>query len=204
MRDRMRTRAGFTLIEALAAIAIMAMAGSVMLLAAQTSLDATDDAAKQAIAQGICEQVLDEIMVTRYMESGAAYNQNTLASDSGETTRQSYDDTDDFNGLSLQPIRDSYGQTLGTGNDAEGTRLANFRIDSSFFNKWRLRVDIYYVSSADLSLRLDNPAVTAGGNLSTTSGYRAAEVTVEYQNSDGSYQTLATGRRVYAYFPPPT
>ena len=52
MRHRSRTRTGFTLIESLAAISIMALAGSVLLLAAQTSLDATDDAGKQAIAQG--------------------------------------------------------------------------------------------------------------------------------------------------------
>jgi prepilin-type N-terminal cleavage/methylation domain-containing protein len=204
MRDRLRTRAGFTLIEALAAIAIMAMAGSVMLLAAQTSLDATDDAAKQAIAQGICEQVLDEIMAKRYMESGSAYNQNTLSHGANETTRLSFDDSDDFNGYNVQPIRDTYSQTLGTGDDAGGTRHANFRVASNFFNKWRLRVDIYYVSSGDLSVRLDNPPVAAGSTLSTTSGYRAAEVTVEYQNSDGSYQSLASGRRVYAFVPPPT
>lgn len=204
MRHRLRTRTGFTLIEALAAIAIMALAGSVMLLSAQTSLDATDDAANQAIAQGICEQVLDEIMSKRYMEAGVAYNQNTLVAGATETTRLSYDDTDDFNGLSVQPIRDTYAQSLGAGNDAGGTRHANFRVVDGYFGRWRLRVDIYYVSSTDMSVRLDNPPVPAGNTLSTTSGYRAAEVTVEFQNSDGTYQTLARGRRVYAYVPPPS
>lgn len=204
MRHRSRTRTGFTLIESLAAISIMALAGSVLLLAAQTSLDATDDAAKQAIAQGICEQVLDEIMSKRYMEPGAAHDQNTLSTDSGETSRQIWDDTDDFNGYSVQPIQGTYGQTLGTGDNAGGTRHANFRVDSGFFSKWRLRVDSYYVSATDLSLRLDNPPVAAGGVLATTSGYKFAEVTVEYQDPDGTYRTLAKGRRVYAYIPPPT
>ncbi|MCE9528244.1 MAG: type II secretion system GspH family protein [Planctomycetales bacterium] len=204
MRIRSRPRTGFTLIEALVAIGIMALAGSVLLLASQTSLDATDEAAKQAIAQGICEQVLDEIMSKRYMEAGSTYDQNTLSHDSGESARLSYDDSDDFNGYSAQPIRGTDGTTLGNGNDAGGQRLVNFRIASGFFNKWRLRVDVYYVSSIDLSVRLDNPAVAAGGTLSSTSGYRAAEVTVEYQDTDGTYKTLAQGRRVYAYVPPPT
>ena len=53
-------------------------------------------------------------------------------------------------------------------------------------------------------LRLDNPAVAAGGTLTTTSGYRCAEANVEYQDADGTYRTLAKGRRVYAYMPPPT
>ena len=203
MRHRLRTRTGFTLIEALAAIAIMALAGSVMLLAAQTSLDATDDAANQAIAQGICEQVLDEIMSNRYKASGEAYNYNRLNHGSSET-RKTFNDTDDFNDYSCQPIQDLIERTLGTGNDASGLRHANFRVANSYFAKWRLSVDIYYVSSTDMSVRLDNPPVPAGNTLSTTSGYRAAEVTVEYQNSDGSYQTLAKGRRVYAYVPPPT
>ena len=204
MRHRSRTRTGFTLIESLAAISIMALAGSVLLLAAQTSLDATDDAGKQAIAQGICEQVLDEIMSKRYMEAGSAYNQNSLAKEAGETTRLLFDDSDDFNGYSVQPIQGTYGQTLGTGDNAGGTRHANFRVDSGFFTKWRLRVDSYYVSATDLSLRLDNPPVTAGGVLTPTSGYKCAEVTVEYQDPDGTYRTLAKGRRVYAYIPPPT
>ena len=204
MRPRFRPHSGFTLIEALVAIGIMALAGSVLLLASQTSLDATDEAAKQAIAQGICEQVLDEIMSKRYMEAGSTYNQNTLSSSAGETTRVSYNDTDDFNGYSVQPIQGTYGETLGTGDDAGGLRHANFRVVNGYFNKWRLRVDVYYVSSSDLSVRLDNPAVAAGGSLSTTSGYRAAEVTVEFQDTDGTYKPLAQGRRVYAYIPPPT
>ncbi len=186
------------------AISIMALAGSVLLLASQTSLDATDEAAKQAIAQGICEQVLDEIMSKRYMEAGTAYDQNTLVANAGESIRQIWDDSDDYNGYSAQPILDTWGQTLGVGNDAGSTRHANFRVDSGFFAKWRLRVDIYYVSSSDLSLRLDDPPVAAGGTLSSTSGYRAAEVTVDYQDTDGTFRTLAKGRRVYAYVPPPT
>lgn len=203
MRYRLRTRTGFTLIEALAAIAIMALAGSVMLLAAQTSLDATDDAVNQAIAQGICEQVLDEIFSNRYMAAGEAYNFNKLNHGSSET-RKTFNDTDDFNDYSCQPIQDLIERNLGTGNDASGLRHANFRVVDGFFARWRLKVDIYYVSATDMSVRLDNPPVPAGNTLSTTSGYRAAEVTVEYQNSDGSYQTLANGRRVYAYVPPPT
>jgi prepilin-type N-terminal cleavage/methylation domain-containing protein len=197
-----RQHRGFTLIEALAALTIMALAGSVLLLAAQTSLDATDDAAKQAIAQGICEQVLDEIMSNRYMESGTAYNQNTLVAESGESTRNLFDDTDDYNGYSAQPPRDPWGQNLGAGNDAGGLRNANFSIPNTFLQKWRVRVDIYYVSAGDLSQRLDSPPVAAGGTLTTTSGYRAAEVTVEYLDNDGTTKPLATGRRVYAYIPP--
>jgi type II secretory pathway pseudopilin PulG len=203
MRHRLRNRTGFTLVEALAAITIMAMAGSVLLLATQTSLDATDDAAKQAIAQGICEQVLDEIMCKRYMAIGEVYNSNRLTHSAAET-RSTFSDTDDFNGFSSQPIQDLMEKTLGTGDDAGGLRHANFRVAGNYFNNWRLRVDVYYVSANDLSLRLDNPVVAAGGVLNTTSGYRAAEVTVEYQNSDGTYQTLANGRRVYAYVPPPS
>ena len=197
-------RHGFTLIEALAAISIMAMAGSVLLLAAQTSLDATDDAAKQAIAQGIVEQVLDEVMSKRYMEAGTAYDRNTLCAESGESSRALYDDTDDYNGYSAQPVQDTWGQTLGNGNDSGGLRHANFKIASGYFQRWRLRVDVYYVSASDLSQRLDNPPVAAGGTLSTTSGYRAAEATVEYIDTDGTVRNLAKGRRVYAYIPAPT
>lgn len=203
IRSHSHPRAGFTLIEALAAITIMALAGSVLLLAAQTSLDASDDAAKQAIAQGICEQVLDEMMSKRYMESGQAYDQNTLYFEAGESGRQNWDDTDDFNGYSVQAIQDTYGKTLGFGDDAGGFRHSNFRIVSGFFDKWRLRVDVYYVDSNDLTLRLDNPKVAAGGALTTRSGYRCAEVFVEYQDTDGTYRTLARGRRVYAFIPAP-
>ena len=204
MRHRMGCRGGFTLIEAMAAILIMAMAGSVLLLGAQTSLDVSDEAAKQAFAQGICEQVLDEIMSKRYMAAGEAYDQNTLTKAPSETARQMYEDTDDFNGYTKQPVCGTYEEVLGIGDDSGGARHPNFQIDSTYFRNWRLRIDIYYVSSSDLSTRLDSPPVPAGGTLTTRSGYRCAEVLVEYQGSDGSYITLATGRRVYAYIPRPT
>ena len=78
------------------------------------------------------------------MEAGTAYDQNVLNADSGESIRQLWDDTDDFNSYSVQPIQSTYGQTLGNGDDAGGTRHPNFRVVNGFFAKWRLRVEIYY------------------------------------------------------------
>lgn len=198
-----RKRRGFSLVEAIVSISIMALAGSVLMLAAQTSLDVADEAVQGAIAQGIVEQFLDEVQSKRYMESGSAYNRNSLGSESGETSRLLYDDTDDFHDYVVQPPLDTWSQPLGAGDDAGGQRHPNFKVAGNYFQNWRLRAAVYYVNDADFTQRLDNPVRAAGQTLTSTSGSRGVEAIVEYIDADGTVRTLAKGRRIYAYIPAP-
>lgn len=189
-------RPAFTLIEAVVALAILALAGSVLLLAAESSLRTTDEAVRRTIAEGLADQLLDEIFTKRYMEAGESPTEVVLGTESNETSggRSPFDDTDDYHLLTSLPAKDAYGQKMGTGDDAGGLRHPNFRVPEGFFDNFRQRVKVYYIDPADPSQPL------ADGQ---TSYYRAVEVAVDYVAHDGSERELAVRRRVYAYIPPP-
>jgi type II secretory pathway pseudopilin PulG len=189
-------RRAFTLIEAVVALTILALAGSVLLLAAQSSLQTTDEAVRRTIAEGLADQLLDEIVTKRYMEPGDSPTDAVLGTESYETSagRSQFDDSDDYHQFVSLPAKDAYGQELGTGDDAGGLRHPNFRVPDGFFDNFRQRVQVYYVDPADPSQPL------ADGQ---TSYYRAVEVAVDYVAPDGSERELAVRRRAYAYIPPP-
>ncbi|HZL89975.1 MAG TPA: type II secretion system protein [Pirellulaceae bacterium] len=192
----MKARPAFTLIEAVVALGIMALAGSVLLLAAQSSLRTTDELVRRTIAEGLADQLLDEIVTKRYMEVGESPTDSSLGTEANETSagRSLFDDTDDYHQLSLLPAKDAFGQEMGTGDDAGGLRHPGFRVPDGFFDNFRQRVKVYYVDPADPSQPL------ADGQ---TSYYRAVEVAVDYVAADGTERELAVRRRVYAYIPPP-
>ena len=197
MNPRHRIRAGFTLIEAMVALTITSLAGSVLLLAIESSLETTTDAVDRTIAEGLAQQLLDEITSKRYMEPGTSAISTTFGCTSTEAQgsgRERYNDSDDFHRFSAHPAEGLWGEPLGTGDDLGDERHENFRVPDGFFQNWRQRVEVYFVNATNQSQRL-----TVG-----TSYYRAAEVHIEYIDADGAVKPLASRRRVYAYIPPPT
>jgi type II secretory pathway pseudopilin PulG len=183
-------RRAFSLVEALIALTIMALAGSVLLLSIESSLHSTTEAVEQTIADGIAQQLLDEILTKRYAEDGLI---GPAVDELLGTSRQLFDDVDDYHGYSSQPLQDRYGQPLGTGNDAGGQRAATFRVPADSFQNWRQRVEVYYVDPATHTTASSDPT-----------SYRAVEVFIEKLDSDGSVVPLASRKRIVAYIAPPT
>ncbi|HUE73124.1 MAG TPA: type II secretion system protein [Pirellulaceae bacterium] len=194
-RSALKRRA-FTLIEAVIALVIMSLAGSVLLLAAHSSLRTTDEAVRRTIAEGLADQLLDEIVTRRYMEAGGVPNDGALGTEGGETAagRSLFDDTDDYHNLVAKPAQGRYGESLGTGDDAGGPRHPNFQVPQGFFDNYRQRVRVYYVDPT----APDKPLPEG-----QTSYYRGALVAIDYVDPAGGEQELAVRRRVYAYIPPP-
>jgi len=183
---------GFTLVEATVAIALTAIAGSVLLLGTTSSLQNTDDSMRRTIAYGMAQQLMDEIMGCRYMELGGSATDTTLGPNSTEKaagTRELFDDIDDFNGYRCQPPKDMYGVALGTDNGQGGQRYPNFQCPTNFLQNWRQEVDVYYVSENDLT-----SALSSG----QTSDYRAVEVRIMYVDPQRGSTELAKIRRVVA------
>lgn len=173
----------------------MSLAGSVMLLAVESCLTSTTEAVDRLIADGMANQLLDEISVKRFMAPGDTplSISGPNATETAGSGRERFNDLDDYKNFSAKPAQGIWGETLGTGNDSGAARNASFSVPSSQFTNWRQRVDIYFVSPTNHSQKL-----TSG-----TSYYRAVEVTIEYVDTDGSVVPLAKRRRVYAYLPPP-
>lgn len=191
-----RPTSGFSLIEALIALSITSLAGAVLLLSVQSSLDTTIDAVEQTIADGIAQQTLDEILTKRYAGESDDPLSTTLGALTSELLAAGtslFDDADDYAGYIAQPLKGRYGELLGTGDDQGDLRLANFRVRSDFFQNWRVRTLVYYVSPTDHTVTSNTPT-----------SFRAIEVHVEQVAADGRVTPLATRKRIVTYLPPPT
>lgn len=184
----------FTLIEALVAISLAAIAGSALLLGTSASLQTTDEVLRQTIANGMAQQLMDEVVGGRYMDVGVGAYQTTLGPSPTEAAgvRYYYNDIDDFNGLRSCPPTDPFGVPLGTEDGLGNQRESAFQCRSGFFRNWRQEISVYYVNDANPTVRL--PA-------GQTSDYRVVEVRIIYVDPDRGDRELAKIRRVVAYVP---
>jgi prepilin-type N-terminal cleavage/methylation domain-containing protein len=192
----MHKPSGFTLIEALAAIAVAAIAGSALLLGVTASIQNTDDAMRRTVAYGMAQQLIDEVVGGRYADLGNGGHDATIgpsASEAATGTRQTFDDCGDFNGYRSQPPKDLYGIALGADDGQGGLRNSNFRASAAFLQNWRQEVDVYYVSETDLNTPLPS---------GQTSDYRLVEVRIIYNDPKSGSMQLAKIRRVVTYVAP--
>lgn len=192
--SRSRSTSGFTLVEAVVAISITAIAGSAILLGVTSSVRTADEALKKTVALGLAEQLLDEICQARFRDVSEDVSTEPRVNGPGaaETSRAMYDDVDDYRGLRTMPPADAWGVALGTESDGGAERHPNFR-SSSLMANWRQEVDIYSLDLADPTRR-----------LATSASSRSREVIVRIVevNPGGTSETLAELRRVVTWVRP--
>jgi prepilin-type N-terminal cleavage/methylation domain-containing protein len=193
--DRLRQEPrGFTLIEAVVAITVTAIAGAAVLLGVNSSVRTADDALKQTMAMGLAEQLLDEICQARFRDDTEAVSSEPRVSGPGasETPRAKYDDVDDYRALRAMPPADPWGVPLGSEDTAGARRHPAFRNATRMAN-WRQEVDVVSVDPADPARRL---AATAASRA------RVVVVRIVEIGSDGTPETLAQVQRIVTYVPP--
>ena len=177
-------------------ITIAAIAGSVLLLGINSSLQTTGESLQQTIADGLAEQLMDEVLGGRYAAVGVGGYQTIFSASAYELNgshRERYDDIDDYHALRRLPPVDAWGIALGK-DDGEGdVRQANFQATNPILQDWRQEVDVYYIDESDLSTPLPS---------GQTSDYRMVEVRIVRVDPDRGNRQLATLRRVVAYVPP--
>jgi len=187
---------GFTLVEALVAISLTAIAASVLLVGVTTSLQTTHEAMERTIADGIARGLIDEIVGGRYAAVGAGGYQVNFGPSAWEQAgsgRERYDDIDDYHGLRIQPPQDFCGIELGTDDGEGGQRHPGFQSPEGFLDDWTQEVDVSYVDESDLTTPLPH---------GSTSDYRAVEVRIYKDQPEGGRRELAKLRRVVEYVPP--
>jgi type II secretory pathway pseudopilin PulG len=197
MQTRNSVRIGFTMVEAAVAIALTAVAGAAVLVGVSSSIDATSDVVHQTIADGMAQQLVDEIVGATYGAPGSGAYQIGFGPNSWEaagTGRSRFNDIDDYHGVLAQPPTGPQGIGLGNEDGLGGVRHENFRAPDSFFSRWRQNAIVYYVSPANFSQRLPS---------SNTSDYRCVEVTIEYQDPMRGWLTIAQMKRVVTYLQVP-
>lgn len=122
---------GFTLVEALVAISITALAGSVLLLGVASSLQTTDEAMRQTIAIGLAQQLLNEI-------AGC----HTMA------------EIDSYHDSQHEPPVDRFGIPLGKGDDEGGERYEAFQASDELLDRYLRTVKVHQVDAANLTAHL--------------------------------------------------
>ena len=189
-------RHGFTLVEALVAISIMAIAGSALLWGVAGAMQTTDDNLQEALAIGMAQQLMDEIIGNRYHAVGGNAYEYPMGASSWEKSglgRERYNDIDDFNGQRFTPPIEVYGTAVGTGDGTGDLRHPNFQVGQDYFRNWRQEIDVFYVDPDDFSNNL-----SAGSR----SDYRAIEVRIVRDDPDSDPRILAKLRQVVSYVPP--
>jgi prepilin-type N-terminal cleavage/methylation domain-containing protein len=191
------TRRGFTLVEAMVALVITAVAGSALLLSINSSMQLTRDSLEQTLAIGMAQQLMDEVVGARYMAVGAAPDQAVFTASAWELqtgTRERFDDIDDFDGWETRPPEDRFGIALGADDGEGGQRHSNFRAPAGFFDNWQQQVHVSYVNPSDLSQSLPSGQTNRYG--------RAVEVRIVYDDPGHGPRELTRLRRVVVYVPP--
>lgn len=192
-----RGRRGFTLVEALVSTTIVAIAGTAVLLGVANAMQSTRDHLQKTIAQGLAEQLIDEIAGMRYEGDGLGPYQTTLGPTAYEASgrgRERFNDIDDYARYDSQPPVDSWGVPIGQEDDTGGTRNPYFLAPPGYFARWHQAVDVYYVSAVDKQTPL-GPGVT--------SDFRAVRVRILLEGTEGTKMEIASLTRVFAYVPVP-
>lgn len=190
-------RRGFSLVESLVSISVLAITGGAIMLSMSAAVNTTESSLDSTVATGIAEQVIDEVMGMRYVAKGIDPKTKDLGPTAWEAAghgRQRFDDTDDFKNFGSSPVVDTHGFELGQGDGAGKLRHPHFRLPSGYFRGWNQKIDVYYVDETDHAVRLTGD---------TASDFRAVEVRIFRANDDGTTSTLANLRRVYSYVPQP-
>jgi type II secretory pathway pseudopilin PulG len=194
-RKPARPRPAFTLVEALVAVTIAAVAASALLMGIHSSLQTTESAVQQTIAGGMAQQLMDEAVGNLYCQPGSNGYETTLGPSAWEaqgTGRQRYNDIDDYHAQRVKPPKDAWGVVLGKDDGQGGTRHAAFQAPTGCIDNWQQEIDVYYVRDSDPAVRLPN---------GQTSDYRAVEVRIVDVQPDGARRELVKLRRVVAYVP---
>jgi type II secretory pathway pseudopilin PulG len=195
---RRRSAGGFTMLEVAVAIFLAAVAGSILTLGTLSSADTTENTLNECIAMGMAQQLMDEVVGTRYCLYSATGVDTAhdavlqpIPAHVCNGTRQLFTDNEDFNGFQNSPPVDEWGITLGTDDGAGGQRPANFWAPTPRYAKWQQQISVYYVSEPNWSVPATSPT-----------NYRAVVITIVYLDPVRGPQPLATLRRVIGYVPP--
>ena len=183
------TRRGFSVPEALIGIVVLSFSGAALLTTFDMALRTGVDSMDQLQAQGLASQWMDEICRLRYHDPSQSWTQSPLGPESGESTREDFDDIDDYDGLVTAPPTDRWGIAIGSGDGAGGLRQAVLRVPNNQLDDWRTRVTVQYVQATDHTVV-----------SSTATRFRRITVTVE-KLEGGAWIAKATSRKVVAYAP---
>lgn len=154
MFDRMhRAKAGFSLVEVVVLIVVISLAVPPIVMLLYETVTRGTDSRMQMIATSLATGLMEEILSKNFEDPQG----NAGSFGTEEAGRASYDDVDDYDGLSVRPPQDSQGNAL------------------SDYAAFRTRITVENVSSS-------SPGGTAASDGSTD--FKRVTITVEWNNGN--------------------
>ncbi|RMG32364.1 MAG: type II secretion system protein [Planctomycetota bacterium] len=188
-----RSPRGFTLVEALVALAVATIAGTALLTAVANSVQSSSMLLRRTIGLGLAQQMLDEIAACAFPVYPDGYQP---AAPRTATDRLEFDDIDDYDGWKSRPPVDRAGRALGTaGTDQGGTYVP--RPNSMLANP--LLIERY-----ERSVRVEFVEPVGDGEWQVRTkptDWRRVTVTIRHTDLSGRTQTVATLAEVFARIP---
>jgi hypothetical protein len=176
------------MVEALTAIAITAVAGGAVLVSLAGNVNTSTQLVQAALAQGLAEQLMDEIAASRFPASSN--------SAPGGTGRTNFNDIDDYHNWSARPPQDRVGRQIGlegyTSSGGASTRLPEMRPNTELLSGMRRTVTVE---------RVQPDAGSGWTVVSQHTNYRRVTVRVTYTNSQSQTVPLASITRIFSYVP---
>jgi hypothetical protein len=174
--------------ESVVAVSVATVAGAALLSSLGAAVRSSSEAALFAMARGMAEQLMDEIASVRFPESS---NSPPLG-----TTRENFDDIDDYDGWSASPPTGRTGQALGTqGATVSGViqnRSSGLIADAD---------SIAHFTQEVVVQRIEPDAGTGWTVVTPHTNHRRVTVRVKYTDGQANTRTLAEITRVFSYVP---
>jgi len=181
-------RRGFTMIEALMAVTFISVTGAALLTSISASVRSSTQAARTTLAEGLANQLMEEIAAT-------GYPNGMLIADSS-TDRSLYNDIDDFVSWSASPPETRTGTPIGTegywSGGSEIPRPAQMRPDDRLMSRLTRSVVVE---------RVEPDAGTQWNVVPQHTGYRRVTVRVHYTDPNGVMIPLAEVTRIFSNVP---
>ncbi len=181
-------RRGFSMIESLMGVTITTVAGAALLTSIGAAVRSSTDAMHASVARGLAEQLMDEIAAVRFP---AAANSTPAGS-----TRENFDDLDDYAGWSESPPADRRGRELGT----EGSLILGVEIPRLF----QMRPEPNVIASFQRAVEIERVQPDAGNGwtvVSQPTNFRRVTVTVSRRNARNVLIPLARTSRIFSHVP---
>jgi MSHA pilin protein MshD len=174
---------GVTLVETILAVALSTFAAGALLTALSSSVQVSTDCLHIAIANGLADQLMDEIASVKFPPG---------ISNSG-AGRSGFDDIDDYDGYSISPPQARSGLVIGTeGTSTSGSlmyRPQSLQPDPHMLNRYRQQVLVEKIAESSGNQWVVVPQSTT---------YRRVTVAISYTDAQGKTTPLAIQTRVFS------
>ena len=209
-------RRGFSMVEALTAVSVTAIAGAALLTSIGATVRSSTDSAHAAVARGLADQLMDEIAASRFPESAtAARFPVPVAAPMGtigamplsgipvsvsRLSRQTFDDIDDYDGWKCKGPVDRQGRRIGT----EGALIQQDEREWHYPRPSSMRPEEQFLQSFTREVQVERIRPDAGSGwtvVSQPTDYQRVTVRVKYTDAQSNTTTLAEISRIFSYVP---